>query len=195
MRTRSAQVVVTPTYALFVVIGALIFSFLGAFWAAESIANWPGAPAWAYGLVAVLVLGLTAFAVARLVSSRSLPPAADPVAASREGKRMGIAFGVTFTVEFVLIALVAVLLDNAGHSLLIPVAVALIVGAHFLPLARVFRLPFYYVTGLLCMACALGVLLLPAESVRLLVLGLSVAAVLWVSAFVVLIRYTGLSGA
>jgi hypothetical protein len=195
MSTRRAQVVVTPTYALFVVIGALVFSFLGAFWAVESIANWRGASARAYALVAIVVIGLTAFAVARLASSRSLPRAADPAAASREGRQMGIAFGVIFAVEFGLIALVAVLLDNAGRSLLIPVAVAFIVGVHFLPLARVFRLPFYYVTGLLCMACSLGVLMLPVESVRLLVLGLSVAAVLWVSALVVLLRYTGRPGA
>jgi hypothetical protein len=180
---------------MFVVIGALVFSVLGAFWAVESIANWPGAPVWAYGLVAIPVIGLTALAATRLVSSRSLPRAADPAAARREGKRMGIVFGAVFTVEFGVIAVVAVWLDTAGHSLLIPVAVAFIVGAHFLPLARVFRLPFYYVTGLVCIACALGALLLPVESVRLLVLGLSVAAVLWTSALVVLLRHTGHSAA
>ena len=40
MSTRRAQVVVTPTYALFVVIGgARFFPFLGAFWAVEFIVN------------------------------------------------------------------------------------------------------------------------------------------------------------
>ncbi len=186
--------VVSPTYALFVVVGALVFTFLGAFWALASIANWPGVPAWGNVLVAAPVIGLTAYAVVRMVSSRRLPRAADSATADRDGKRMGIAFGVIFTVEFALIAVAAVLLDNAGHSLLIPVAVAFIVGVHFLPLARVFRLPFYYVTGTLCAACALGALFLPIETGRLVVLGLSIATVLWISGLVVLLRYTGRPG-
>jgi hypothetical protein len=180
---------------MFVVTGTVVFSFLGAFWAIVSIANWQGAPLWGYSLVAVPVIALNALAVTRLISSRSLPRAADPAAARRDGKRMGIAFGIIFTVEAGLIAMVALWLDNAGRSLLIPVAVAFVVGAHFLPLARVFRLPFYYVTGLLCIACALSVLLIPVESMRLVILGLSFAAVLWISALVVLLRHTGRSGA
>jgi hypothetical protein len=190
MSSRESRVV-TPTYAMFVVIGALVFTFLGAFWSVESIVNWPGAPVWTYGLVAIPTVGLTAFAFMRLVRSRGLPAASDPTRASRDGKRMGIAFGIIFTVEFALVAVCAVVLDNAGRSLLIPVAVAFIVGLHFLPLARVFRLPFYYVTGLACVTCSLGSLLVADEPVRLLALGLAVAAVLWASALVVLLRYTG----
>jgi hypothetical protein len=183
--------VVTPTYAMFVVIGAAIFTLLGASWALASVVNWPGAPAWAYGLVAVPVAGLSAFALVRLVRSRELPAASDPAQARHDGRRMGIAFGIIFTVESALIAFAAVALDSAGRALLIPVAVALIVGVHFLPLARVFRLPFYYLTGVLCVACALASLAIPVESVRLLVLGLAIAVVLWASALVVLLRYTG----
>ena len=195
MTTRDSRVVVTPTYAMFVVIGAVVFTFLGAFWAVESIANLPAAPLWSYGLVAIVVVALGALAVRRFASSRSLPPAADPVQASREGKRMGIVFGVVFTVEFALIAVAATVLDSTGHSLLIPVAVAFIVGAHFLPLAAVFKLPFYYVTGAVCMVCALASLLIVVEPVRLFALGLAIAAILWVSALVVLLRYTRQLGA
>jgi len=72
MSARGPRAVVTPTYALFVRDRALVFTFLGAFWAVESIANWTGAPVWAYGLIAVPVIGLTAFAAAGLVSSRGL---------------------------------------------------------------------------------------------------------------------------
>jgi hypothetical protein len=191
MSSRASRLAVTPTYAMFVVVGALVFTLLGAYWAVASLVNWPAAPVWAYALVAIPAAGLVALAVVRLVRSRALPPAVDPAQASHDGKRMGVAFGVIFTVEFALIALSAVLLDNAGRSLLIPVVVAFIVGVHFLPLARVFRLPFYYVTGVLCAACALASLLIGVEAVRLHVLGLAVAAVLWASALVVLLSHTG----
>ena len=176
---------------MFVVIGALVFTFFGAFWAVASVVNWPAAPLGAYGLVAIPVVALTVLAVVRLIRSRELPPAVDPTQAKRDGKRMGIEFGIIFTLEFAFIAVTAVLLDNADRTLLIPVAVAFIVGLHFLPLAWVFRLPFYYVTGVLCVASALTSLAIRDESVRLLVLGLAIAVVLWVSALIVLLRYAG----
>ena len=184
----------TPAYARFAAIGALIFTFIGAGWVIASLMNWPATQPWVYALVAAPVIALTGLAVVRIITASRLPQVRDPALAAARGRRMGIAFGIIFTVEAALIAASAIALDSVGRSLLIPVAVAFIVGLHFLPLAWVFRLPLYYVTGLLCVACALASLLVSSETARLLALGLAMGLVLWASAVVVLVRYASPSG-
>ena len=113
--------------------------------------------------------------------------------ATRDGKRTGIAFGIVFAVEFILIATAAAILTKLDRPLLIPVVIALIVGLHFFPLARLFHVPVYSITGMLCVVCALVSLLVTDEPVRLLLLGLAIAIVLWGSAGIVLVLYTGFS--
>jgi hypothetical protein len=65
---------------------------------------------------------------------------------------------------------------------------ALIVGLHFLPLARVFAVPLYSWTGggaiLLVLVCAF----IPDASLRVLLLGLGMGVILWLSAALVLYR-------
>lgn len=176
---------VSRDYARGVAIGALILTFFGVFWA---FANWPQAPSWAYGVLSLPVVTLTLFAVVRFINTAKLPEAMDGDQAARDDKRTGIAFGVVFAVEFILIAAAAAILNNLDRPLLIPVAIALIVGLHFFPLARLFHVPVYSVTGLLCVACAFASLLVADESVRLLLLGLTIAIILWGSAGVVLMK-------
>ena len=181
---------ITRDYARGVAIGALVLTFFGVFWA---FANWPQAPSWAYGVLSLPVVALTLFAVVRFINAAKLPEAMDGDQAARDGKRTGIAFGVVFAVEFILIAAAAAILAKLNRPLLIPVAIALIVGLHFFPLARLFHVPVYSVTGMLCVACSLASLLVADEAVRLLLLGLTIAIILWGSAGVVLMRYTGSS--
>ncbi len=182
---------VTRAFARGAAIGALVLSWFGAFWAFASIVHWPAAPPWAYAAAGLPVVALTLFSASRIVGSATLPPANDEAEAAREGKRMGRNFGIVCGIEFALIGAAAAALGSTGHPLLIPVAIALIVGLHFLPLARVFGLRVYTFTGVLCVACSLASLLVTDETARLLALGLAMAAVLWVSAGLVLFRYTG----
>ena len=184
----------TRAYVRGVAIGALVLTFFGVFWASEAITNWTQAPSWAYGVLSLPVITLTLFAVVRFINAAKLPEAMDGDQAARDGKRTGIAFGVVFSIEFILIAVAAVILNNLDRPLLIPVAVALIVGLHFFPLARLFHVPIYSVTGLLCVACAFASLLVADEAVRLLLLGLAIAIILWGSAGAALLQYTGPSG-
>jgi hypothetical protein len=174
-----------------VVAGALILTYFGAFWAYESITNWPQVSPLAVVLLSLPVVALTVFAILRFIGVARLPIATNGEQAVRDGKRIGITFGVIFTVEFILIAVVSIILANLDRPLLIPVAIALIVGLHLFPLARVFRLRVYTITGLMCVVSSLASLLIYEEALRLLVLGLAVAIILWVSAGVVLIWNTG----
>jgi hypothetical protein len=82
----------------------------------------------------------------------------------------------------------AAVLAQKGLALWTPLLTALVVGLHFLPLARLFEVALYYWTGgtlvLLAIACAL----IPEPSLRLRVLGLSVGATLWLTAGRVLFK-------
>jgi hypothetical protein len=91
----------------------------------------------------------------RLRGSRNILSIDDPVAAAK-GKRAGMLFGIIFGLEGGLIWLCATLLAHVGLSIWIPIAVAVIVGLHFIPLARVFEVPLYYWTGVLSVLGMLG---------------------------------------
>jgi len=64
-------------------------------------------------------------------------------------------FGIVFGTEILLIALANILLSTFQVDRFIPPATALIVGIHFVPLARLFRVPMYYITGALLIMLAL----------------------------------------
>jgi hypothetical protein len=99
---------------------------------------------------------------------------------------MGMLFGIVFTVEAGLIGLVSVGLAHIHRPLLIPIAVIAIVGVHFVPLAKVFRIPTYAVLGLVLVALAAGSLLIQDEATRVLALSIGSAIALWASATTVL---------
>ncbi len=96
-------------------------------------------------------------------------------------------FGIIFGTECGLIWLCAMLLARLGLSIWIPIAVAVIVGLHFIPLARVFEVPLYYWTGVLSVLGMLGCSLIGDAGTRLLCAGLIMAAVLWLSAALLLL--------
>lgn len=182
---------ISRPYAIGVSIGALVLTFFGMLWAFAAVSNWPQTPPYFYTLISQPVLWITIFAASRLNTVMKLPPSTREDQIPRDGKKTGIIFGVIFAVEFILIAVTAAILNALDRPLLIPIVVALIVGLHFFPLARLFRVQFYSVTGFLCVVCAFGSLFIMDESLRLMLLGLSIAVVLWGSAIVVLLRYTG----
>ncbi len=183
----------TRGFARGAAIGALVLTGFGGFWAFESVVNQPEARTWEYVAAGVTGALLAGLCVLRLVGASNLAEADDPALAARAGRRMGMSFGIIFGIEGLLIGAAAGALARAGRPLLIPVAIALIVGLHFFPLARVFQVRVYDLTGLLCVVAGLGSLLVPDGPARLVALGFAMTAVLWISATVVLVRYTGLA--
>ncbi len=95
-----------------------------------------------------VTITLLALCVMGLIASRNIPSIDDPAAAAK-GKRAGMLFGIIFGLEGGLIALCSTLLARYGLSIWIPIAAAVIVGVHFIPLAFVFEVPLYYWTGVL----------------------------------------------
>jgi len=169
------------------VAGAAILTVFGSAWCIVALALWPAHPVWSIPAACVTTIVLLALCVMRLRASRYIPSIADPVAAAK-GKRAGTLFGIIFGIECGLIWLCATLLAHLGLSIWIPIAVAIIVGLHFIPLARVFEVPLYYWTGVLSVLGMLGCSLIRDAGTRLLCAGLTMAAVFWLTAVWLLLQ-------
>ena len=129
-----------------------------------------------------IALVLPVFALIACLGSavrRRLPKLAGPE--SPEKKQMMQAFVVVNVVQWVAIFGTVNLLRNFQLEGWIVSAIVLIVGAHFLPLARIFGARQHVVTGAALMLCAAVALVLPA-SVRDAVECVSAGSILWTSA-------------
>lgn len=83
---------------------------------------------------------------------------------------------------------IVVLLTIVFHRLdLLAAGISVAVGIHFLPLAKLFRFPAYYATGIIIILCdVLGLALLSSDAITVFV-GISTGTVLWVTAIYALI--------
>lgn len=100
-------------------------------------------------------------------------------------------FGRVGLMELAGIALSVAILAPTGLAQLIPAAIALVVGAHFFPLAKVFGQPQYRWTGAgMCLAAAVALVLFVANlrEPSMAVAGLGTAATLWGTSLAVSLR-------
>jgi hypothetical protein len=128
-------------YATGVLITALFgFAWIG--WGMSDIHGGATLPVQVVGGVVALVLLIGS---ARLfLSARHAEVAADNgPRRSRIMRRFGIVVGV----EYFTLGAIAGVLSGLHLEQWVPVAICAGVGLHFLPLAAVFRVPLYYVTG------------------------------------------------
>lgn len=169
------------------VAGAAILTLFGFAWCIIALGAWPARPGWSIPAAVLASIALLGLCVLRLIALRNIASIDDPAAAAK-GKRAGMLFGIIFGAEGGLIALCATLLGRAGLSSWIPIAIAIIVGLHFIPLARVFEVPLYYWTGALTVLSMLGCSLIRDAATRQLCAALMMAAVLWLTAVVILLR-------
>ncbi|HET7034769.1 MAG TPA: hypothetical protein VFI42_03735 [Thermomicrobiaceae bacterium] len=175
--------------------GVLVLTIFGTVWGivgAIALNGW-GSPELAI-VVVVIGIVLLAQAVSLRNAAARLPDDEGDHAAENRRQRGFIAINV---VEFGSIA-IAVFACNVTQQLhlLVPL-IALIVGLHFLPLAALFHVRTYYVTGvLLCLLAVLGLFAIPSTSsidgreVRAswAVVSFGAAVVLWASAIVSWLR-------
>lgn len=109
-----------------------------------------------------------------------------PARSAEEERRIGRLVGLWSAAEGIGFAVVGTILANTGLAALIPAALAVIVGLHFLPLARGIPNRLYYATGVAMIAAGLADMLAPGEfGVR--ALGVSCGVVLWASAMGMLV--------
>lgn len=135
--------------------GTFFLTFFGAYWGFASAIFLHGPfQVISFLLVGLLTLAFVCSGIMLLRQARTLP--SEPL---REGEARGRRsvkwFGIIFGLEIVLIALTSILLSIFPLSRFIAPTTALIVGLHFIPLARLFRVGIGYVTGTLLCVLAL----------------------------------------
>ncbi|OXS76062.1 hypothetical protein B1B04_03440 [Lysinibacillus sp. KCTC 33748] len=174
--------------------GVIFMAFFGTLWAGIGIRGLHG-----WGFLWLLILSLL-IGVVLLVGGIVLIMKSKRLSNEMMGedshrwKRKNLWFGIIFGLEGVLIATAAVICQSTNHlDLFVPI-MALIVGAHFFPLAYLFQVNLYYISGsLLCLLSAITLFTLPVRvtwgNYQIMVLwtsvGFSSALILWGTGVVV----------
>jgi archaellum biogenesis protein FlaJ (TadC family) len=91
-------------------------------------------------------------------------------------------FGLVFSAEFVLIGLGASILISKGLNDLVVPIIAIIVGVHFFPLARLFKAHVYNITGAAAVFAGLASFPVNTEPARQNFVGFSMGIILWLTA-------------
>jgi hypothetical protein len=88
----------------------------------------------------------------------------NTISRPQEDKNIWRRFAWVFGIEILAFALVNPILGATGNFELMPSINLIIVGIHFFPLARIFRVPRYYFTGLLfCIIPIVTIILVPQQ--------------------------------
>jgi len=164
--------------------GLFVCLVFGALWVWMALGFWQARPEWSFPalLAAAVLLGfwilLRRPAIRRAAESDTRPLRSYT----------GLFYWTVVALEVVAILAAVNLLGHAHRGEMIPFAVAAIVGAHFLPLAWLFRVTAYYWAGIAMVVWA-GVCLLIVDRVSgAVALGFGMGAILWTVAIHALIR-------
>jgi hypothetical protein len=155
--------------------GIWVLNIMAAIWGVAGVLI-DHRPAWLAIFPILISLALLAW------SSRQPVGTGNPVEGDHVGRIVGIATGI----EGVAIFVVANVLLNLHQPTLIMPAIAIIVGLHFIPLARWIPVPLYYRTGIALVVVGLAATLVPSDE-RAITTGMASALVLWLSG-VLLVR-------
>jgi hypothetical protein len=156
--------------------GTVILCVFAVVWAAAGASGLEG-PARVAVLVGAPAISAAMIGLAVRPGSRR---AAEPPRCPLPGWRRR--FALLNVAQGIAIALVIAVLAATGGEAAIPAAVCLIVGLHFLPLARLFDVPAYRWTGAaLCIVAVLGFASVAAwgDEVARAIVGLGAAVTLW----------------
>jgi hypothetical protein len=156
--------------------GVLVLGVFAVLWASAAVLG-AGSPAWMIVFPVLVSAGLYLWA------SRSSAPPRLP----EEVWRIRRAVGIWSAVEGVAILIAVNVLRNVGAPDAVGSAIAIVVGLHFLALARAFPQPLYYWTGAGLIIVGGAALLLPMGP-RLPVIGCLAALDLWISAGLIIFQ-------
>ena len=150
--------------------GIWVLTIFGAIWGAVAVLG--------AGLSPILAVVPVAVSIALLFWATRQAPAPIPEA---EQARIGRLVGIWSAAEGVAIFIGITVCQNIGAAHAIAPVIAIIVGLHFLPLARGIPVPLYYGTGLALVAVGGGALLWLPPSHQLPLTGGAAAFILWIS--------------
>ncbi|MGC1415373.1 MAG: hypothetical protein WA817_08840 [Candidatus Acidiferrum sp.] len=158
--------------------GALISALFGSAWMFWAVVfSGHATPVW-FSIVVLPAAVLTAWAMLRVRAVRHLAPSADELA---HWVRFRKFFWIDFGIEWGLGGIGVFVLCRLGRLDLMPQALGVIIGLHFLPFVRIFRAPRYYWTGGLMVAAAPASLFIAHGYIRNIVACSAIGLTLWVT--------------
>jgi hypothetical protein len=164
--------------------GAMIMSMFAAVWWAVGIGASGHGSVPMYAIPVLVTVAIIAAASRRRADTTPVSP--------EEHARRGRLFGVASGVEGLLIFVAVNVLANLKKLDFAAPVIAMIVGLHFVPLARGLPARSYYVTSALLVALGVAGLSVPGANQRLLAVSVGAACVLWLTcAFVLQAKPTG----
>jgi hypothetical protein len=128
---------------------------------------------------------LTLWPILRIRAFRNLSLSSAELAHSMRFRKL---FWIDFGFEWGLCALAGFLLARVGRSDLMPQAFGVIIGLHFLPLAKIFTARLFYWTSGIMVVAAIGSLVISRSDVRMVAGSMPGGLTLWATGFVILRR-------
>ena len=172
--------------------GVMFMAFFGAVWADIGIGGLRVSGAIWLLIVAILIGTALFFSGIRMIRlSRHLPHTNQFRNASNVNKW----FNIVFAAQFGLIAIAAMVTNVIGHFDWFFPVMAIIVGVHFFPLAHLFQVRAYYVTGTSLLLLAIATVILVPQEISIAghtidawwtLIGLGSMLSLWITSFVML---------
>lgn len=165
-------------------VGALVCAGFGAYalssWAQAAI---PGEKILWFGAIAAAAVVLVIWAIANLVALRHAPRV---VLDRRLVRFFRIWFALIVAIEGTAIGIGAPILGHFHRPDLFGQWIGAVVGIHFLPLGKLFKLPLYYATGAVIALAALGSLLISSSPLRAAISAGGAGITLWLTAIIIL---------
>ncbi len=161
-------------------IGAMVLAFFGTCWMVITFISGFRqhiAELACLGTLGAILFG-TAYTMHRATqkNKRGLPLAARSPA---EVKRDAM-FNRINIMQWLAVGLAILVLNVVQHQAWIVPAIILIVGLHFVPLARLFNVPFYHLLALALVVISVGLPFMVSDGPQSIVLPLATGAALWV---------------
>jgi hypothetical protein len=165
-------------------VGAIVLAGFGAYslywWTLAAI---PTGKRACFAAIAAITAIFLAWSIAQLATFGPVP---KPDFNKAYRRFYAIRFGIILAIEVAAISFAGPLLGHIQRKDLIPQWIDAVVGFHFLPLARLFKLPLYYATALAILLFSLGSLLIPPGSLRDATNAGGTGLSLWISCFIIL---------
>lgn len=163
--------------------GALICALSGSAWMFWTAAFAQTARNASLALIAVVTLTFGAWTVSRIKVARRYQ---DSAADRERWASIALLFWIDTAAEWALGAGAVITPAHMGRYSLIPQFLGVIIGLHFLPLAKLLAAPRYYIMGTAIVVCVLASLLVPEGSVRNVIPCAGIGLPMWVTAVVIL---------
>jgi hypothetical protein len=163
--------------------GAMVCAVFGSAWMFWTAAFVPTARTAALALVTIMTLLICGWALSRVRVARRYQ---DSAADKARWAAIAPLFWVNTAAEWVLGAAAVFALAHLGRYSLIPQFLGVIIGLHFLPLAKLLRAPRYYVMGTAMILCVLASLLIPEGNIRNVTACAGIGLPMWITVVAIL---------